>query len=190
MNQYIRISPVLVIGDQGENLGVMETDAALRLARERGLDLIEVGPNARPPVCRIIDFGKWKYEQAKRARQERQARPVVRSEVKGVRITFRASPHDMKMRAEQADEFLGAGHTVRVEMLLRGREKGKQWFARERMHEFLKLLTVPSRIQQDIRPGGRGIEMLIVRDKTKTRIMNTNQKTNTHESDGATETNG
>lgn len=139
----------------------------MRLARERGLDLIEVGPNARPPICKIADYGKWKYEQAKRTRLQRREHKTVKSEVKGVRITFRASPHDLKMRAEQADEFLSEGHTVRVEMTLRGREKGKEWFARERMKTFLEMLTISWKVQQDIRRGGKGLEMTIVRDKTK-----------------------
>jgi translation initiation factor IF-3 len=91
----------------------------------------------------------------------------VKSEVKGIRITFRASPHDLEIRAAQADAFLAEGHTVRIEMPLRGREKGKEWFAKERMKGFLSLLTTPFRIQQDVRPAGRGIEMIIVRDKSK-----------------------
>lgn len=145
----------------------METSAALRIAQERGLDLIEVGPNARPPVCRISDYGKWKYEQAKKARLQRREHKTVKSEVKGVRITFRASPHDLGLRARQADAFLLEGHTIHIEMTLRGREKGKEWFAKERMGEFLKMITIPWRAQRDAQRGGRGIEMTIVRDKAK-----------------------
>ncbi|MBI4134427.1 MAG: translation initiation factor IF-3 [Candidatus Terrybacteria bacterium] len=167
MNNQIRVSPVRVIDEAGKNLGEMETPQALAIAQERGLDLIEVGPNARPPVCRIADSGKWRYEQAKRTRLERRERPTVRSEVKGVRITFRASPHDLKMRATQADDFLREGNPVRVEMIMRGREKGKQDFARGRMREFLEMIEVPWKIQQDIRPAGRGLEILIVRDKSR-----------------------
>lgn len=145
----------------------MSIEDALRIAYEKGLDLIEVGPNARPPVCRIADIGKWKYEQAKRTRIQRREHKTVKSEVKGVRITFRASPHDLGLRAAQADTFLNEGHTVHIEMALRGREKGKVWFAKERMQNFLKMLTIPWRIQRDVHQGGRGLEMIIVRDKTK-----------------------
>lgn len=145
----------------------METAQALRVAHERGLDLVEVGPSARPPVCRIVDYGKWKYEQAKRTRTERQQHKKVKSEVKGVRITFGASTHDLKRQAELADEFLLEGHMVRIEMPLRGREKGKEWFARERMRAFLKMLAVPWRAQRDAQRGGRGLEIMVVRDKTK-----------------------
>lgn len=173
MNRQIRLSPVRVIDENGANLGDMDTTQALQLAQERGLDLVEVGPNARPPVCRIVDYGKWKYEQAKRARTERQTHKAVKSEVKGVRITFRASTHDLKRQADLAAEFLSEGHTVHIEMPLRGREKGKEWFARERMRTFLDMLTVPWRAQQEARRGGRGLEMMVVRDKTR---ANTNKR--------------
>lgn len=154
-----------MIDENGENLGEMETSDALKITRAKGLDLVEVAPKAKPPVCRIVELGKWKYEQAKKERKQRQAQKSSQSEVKGVRITFRASTHDLEMRARQADEFLEEGHMVRVEMLLRGREKGKKDFAKEKMREFFTMLSVPHKIQQDVKKGGRGLEAIIVKDK-------------------------
>lgn len=143
----------------------METKKALALAESKGLDLVEVGAKSRPPICKIVDAGKWQYEQDKAARMKRQQKKTVKSEVKGVRITFGAGDHDLAIRAKQAREFLLEGHMVRVEMRLRGREKGKKDLAKERMHEFLTMIEVPVKIQQKPKKGGRGMEMLIIRDK-------------------------
>lgn len=143
----------------------METGEALKLALQKGLDLVEVGAKSRPPICKIVDYGKWKYEQDKSARLKRQQSKTVKSEVKGIRITFGASEHDLGFRAKQAREFLDEGHMVRIEMRLRGREKGKKDFAKKRMHEFLTLVAVPVKIQQEPKKGGRGLEMLVIRDK-------------------------
>jgi len=165
MNLQIRTSPIRVIGEDGENLGEMETAKALVLAKERGVDLVEIGPNSTPPVCRIIDYGKWKYEQEKTGRLKRQQHKTIKSEVKGVRITFGSGEHDLEVRAKQARKFLEEGHMVRVEMRLRGREKGKIDFAKGRTKEFLTMVGVPVKIQQEPRKGGRGLEMLILLDK-------------------------
>lgn len=139
----------------------METQAALRLAQEKGLDLIEVAPDIKPPVCRITDLGKYKYEQEKKARAAKQKQH--QSEVKGIRITLRAARHDLEIRARKTDEFLNEGHKVRVEMMLRGRERANREFAKGKFREFLELITVPFRIDQDVKPGGRGLEMAIVK---------------------------
>ena len=164
-NEQIRLSPVQVIDENGENQGEMETKDAIALARSKGLDLVEVGAKSRPPICKIVNYGKWKYDLDKTARLKRQQSKTVKSEVKGVRITFGASEHDLAFRAKQAKAFLEEGHMVRVEMRLRGREKGKKDLAKQRMHEFLTIVDVPVKIQQEPKRGGRGFEMLVIRDK-------------------------
>lgn len=164
-NHQIRVTPIRVIDENGDNLGEMDTNDALKLAKSRGLDLVEVGAKSKPPICKIVDYGKWKYEQDKGARLKRQRSNTVKSEVKGVRITFGASEHDLGFRAKQAASFLEEGHMVRVEMKLRGREKGKKDLAKQRMHEFLTIIDVPVKIQQEPKKGGRGFEMLVIRDK-------------------------
>ena len=163
MNNQIQAGVVRVIDEQGQNLGEMNTDEAIRLAREKRLDLIEVSPDATPPVCRIVDIGKWKYEQAKKARAQRAHQKQV--ELKGIRITMRASLHDLGTRARQAEKFLNGGDKVRVEMLLRGRERANQDFARQRFTEFTSLLAIPYKIEQDIKREPRGLSLIIVKGK-------------------------
>lgn len=151
----------------------MPTERAIARAREQGLDLIEVAPQAQPPVCRIANFGKWQYEQNKKNREERQQGKHRQSETKGVRITMRASTHDLAFRARQADEFLKDGHKVRIEVFLRGREKARPQLARDRIRGFLDLLIVPWKIEQEARPGGKGVEAVIVKDKKQPTVAKT-----------------
>lgn len=139
----------------------METADALRLAIQQGLDLIEVSPNAKPPVCRIMEYGKYKYEQEKKTRQTKQKQH--QSEVKGIRITVRAARHDLEIRVRKLEEFLNEGHKVKIEMILRGREKAHRDFARKKFDAFLLLITVPYRMDQPIRSGGIGLETLIIK---------------------------
>ena len=157
----------------------METSDALKLALQKGLDLVEINAKARPPICKIVDYGKWKYEQEKGARLKRQQKKTVKSEVKGVRITFGAGEHDLAVRAKQATGFLEEGHMVRVEMKLRGREKGKKDLSKQRMYDFLTMLAVPVKIQQEPKKGGRGFEMLVIRDKAAQKKPSEAQATET-----------
>lgn len=138
INQYIRISPVRVIDENGENLGVMETPEAFRIAQERGLDVIEISPTAQPPVCKIMDFGKFKYEREKGEREHGKKQKEV--EVKGIRIGFTTGTHDLELRAKQARKFLEEGDKVRIDMRLSGREKAHGALALKKFHEFLKFV--------------------------------------------------
>lgn len=116
----------------------MPLEGAFKIAEERRLDVIEIAPTANPPVVRIMDFGKFKYAAA---RKERENRPKEHHyEVKMIRIGFKTGRHDLELRARQAGEFLTEGHKVKVDMLLRGREKALRDFARRRFQEFLALV--------------------------------------------------
>lgn len=139
----------------------METADALRLAQQAGLDLLEIGPDAKPPVCRIIEYGKFKYEQEKKARGSKQNQR--QSEVKGIRITLRAAKHDLDFRARQLETFLNEGHKVKIEMVLRGRERSLDAFSKEKFHAFLSSINVPYRLDHDIHRGGRGLEALVTK---------------------------
>lgn len=130
-----------VIGDTGENLGVMETAEALRIAQERGLDLIEISPTANPPVARIMDYGKFKYEREKGEREH--GKKQKESEVKGIRIGFTTGVHDLALRAKQIAKFLEDGDKVRIDMRLRGREKAHGTLAMERFRKFLDMIPSP-----------------------------------------------
>jgi translation initiation factor IF-3 len=116
----IRVPEIRVIDADGNQLGVMPTEQALELAEEQGLDLVEVSPTARPPVCRIIDFGKFKYEQSKRQRESRKKQHTVH--VKEVKFRPKTEEHDYQFKKRHAEEFLAKGNKVKITMMFRGRE--------------------------------------------------------------------
>lgn len=164
-NEFIRVPEVLVIDENGQKIGVLPIQEALRLARERGLDLLEIAPTARPPVCRIMDYGKYQYQQEKMARQQKAK--TKRVEVKGIRLTFKISDHDMEVRAKQAEKFLKEGNKVRVDLTLRGREKALKDFAKERMKKFISLIQSPFQVDQPQKFLPTGISMIITSGGTK-----------------------
>lgn len=110
----------MIIDESGENLGQMETRQALELARDKGLDLVEINPTARPPICKIMDFGKYKYDLAKKQKEQKARQKEI--ELKEVRLTLKISDHDLSYKAKQAREFFDKGNKVRVSLRLRGRE--------------------------------------------------------------------
>jgi translation initiation factor IF-3 len=121
VNERIRAREVLVIDENGQKLGVMPTREALNLARERGLDLVEVSPNANPPVCRIMDFGKYKYQMQKKMHEAKKKQKTI--EVKTVKIRPRTDEHDMQVRIKQVKKFLEKGNKVKAIVMFRGREQ-------------------------------------------------------------------
>jgi translation initiation factor IF-3 len=127
-NRQIRVAEVRIIDDDGQQVGVMSIEDALRRAEEAGLDLIEVAANANPPVCRIADLGKFRFEQDKRARDAKKNQHV--SEVKEVRLRPRTDEHDLQVRVRAARRFLEDGHKVKVEVRFRGREASHPEVAR------------------------------------------------------------
>lgn len=152
----IKAPEVMVIDDEGTHLGSMETRRALQLAQERELDLIEVSPLSTPPVCRIMDFGAYQYQQEKKERKQKAKQKKV--EVKGVRISLKIGPHDLELRKNQALKFLEKGNKVKVELILRGRERAHAGRAQEMMEKFVESLSETSKvvIEQPVgRQGGR-----------------------------------
>lgn len=157
INEYIRITPVRLIDENGEQVGVVPTEQALQLARERELDLVEIVPNTRPPVAKIMDFGKYQYQKAKEEQQQRAKQK--KTEVKGIRLGLRTDEHDLDVRKKQAEKFLAQGNKVKIEIRLRGREKAHQPLAREILQNFILSITTPNKIEQEIKkfPGGFNI---------------------------------
>lgn len=129
------------------------------MAREKGLDLIEIAPQANPPVCRIMDYGKYHYEKSKQERQKKAHQKKI--EIKGVRIGVRTGHHDLETKAKQAEKFLKKGHKVRIEIILRGREKAHLDFAREKLDEFTKLISLEIKVEQEAKREPRGLSMII-----------------------------
>lgn len=119
-NERIRAREILVIGESGERLGVLPLPDALELARERDLDLVEVAPNAVPPVCRILDYGKYLYDQAKRERTA--SRHQHHGELREVRFKVKISEHDLDLKVRRAERFLREGDKVKLSVMFRGRE--------------------------------------------------------------------
>ncbi|MFA6407696.1 MAG: translation initiation factor IF-3 [Candidatus Paceibacterota bacterium] len=154
VNNQIQATELRVVTDGGENLGVMTRDQALAAARERGLDLIEIAPTAKPPVAKIIGFDKFRYQQGKEDRKKKVAQKA--KELKQVRITPRAGQNDLLIKAKKVDEFLAEGHKVEVGLFLRGREKGNKDWGLKKMHEFMKMITAPHQVTMPPKPGGRG----------------------------------
>lgn len=136
----------------------MVTKEALGQARQKGLDLIEVAPKARPPVCKIIDFGKFKYQQEKAEQKSKQKQRKV--ELKGIRLTLKMGEHDLAVRSKQAGKFLDKGDKVRVEMRLRGREMAHQDLAREKIENFINNFE-QVKIEQPITRQGRLFSVII-----------------------------
>ena len=139
MNELVRVPQVRLISESGDQLGVVETTKALELAQEQGLDLVEVAPDARPPVCRIMNYGKYRYEQSKKAKKGKQAS----SQLKEIRLRLQTSDHDYQFKMKHAEKFLESRHKVRITVQFRGRQnlyrdQGRELLARveEDLKEF------------------------------------------------------
>jgi translation initiation factor IF-3 len=151
---------VRLVDETGKQLGVVPLTEALRISSERNLDLIQVTEKVEPPVCRIEDYGKYLYREEKKNRSVKKQKG---GELKGIRLTYNISIHDMETRAHQAEKFLSAGDTVRVELTLRGREKALQGFAREKLDKFIEILgaMTPIKIEKQAKREARGLTMII-----------------------------
>ncbi|OGN27560.1 MAG: translation initiation factor IF-3 [Candidatus Yanofskybacteria bacterium RIFCSPLOWO2_01_FULL_49_25] len=158
LNNQIRVPEVSVIDAEGKQLGVMQTHEALRLANESGLDLVEVGPDSKPPVVKIIDYGKFTYQQERREKGGNKNKSHAQ-ESKTVQVGFRTGIHDLIVRAGQADKFLKKGYRVRIDLRLRGREKGMQALGRVKLEEFKKLITEPFIEDSGIKGGPSGLTL-------------------------------
>ncbi|MCC6404826.1 MAG: translation initiation factor IF-3 [Candidatus Yanofskybacteria bacterium] len=162
VNHQIRIPEVQVIDQDGKQLGVMKTFDALRLAKEKDLDLVEVSPMAQPPIAKIMDYGKYMYTKSK----EEKARPKVKEQqTKAVRVGFKTGIHDLMFKAKKADEFLNDGHWVKVELTLRGREKAFAQKGLEQLETFLTKLSVPFTRQREPIRGPYGWVLVIQKAK-------------------------
>ena len=134
-NNFIKAPELRVLSSTGENLGVLSTPEALRMAAEQEMDLVEINPKAEPPVAKMVNFTQFKYQKEKEARKQRAKAHVA--ELKGIRLSIRISEHDMDVRKAQAEKFLNRGDKVKIEIILRGREKGKAHLAKDTITKFV-----------------------------------------------------
>ncbi len=167
MNEGIRVSEVRVIGPNAENYGVLPIAEALQKAREAGLDLIEVSPNAQPPVCKITDYGKFKYEQSKKDKEVKAKTPKG-SETKEVQVKIGTSEHDMGIKASKAGAWLKEGNRVKVDLFLWGRYKYMEFnFLKERLERFLAIIPESYKIADEIKKSPKGLSVTLERDASK-----------------------
>ena len=166
MNEGIRAREVRVIGPEGQNVGVLPIAEAIQKAREAGLDLIEISPNAVPPVCKITDYGKFKYEQKKKEKDVKSKAHVTETKVTQVKIG--TSERDMHIKASKAAVWLREGHRVKVDLFLWGRYKYMEFnFLKERLERFLALIPESYRTAEDIQKSPKGLSVVIERDPAK-----------------------
>lgn len=163
INNQIRADKVRLIDQDGKQLGIFGINEALQKAREARLDLIKVTDKVEPPVCRIMDYGKYAYQQKKKERKQHQKG----GELKSIRLTFNISPHDLATRAAAAEKFLKKGNKVRLELVLRGREKsyGLRNFAEAKLKQLLEILqkSMSIKVERVLKQESRGLTMIITK---------------------------
>ena len=159
MNREIRIREVRVIGPEGEQLGILPTPDAFRKAQELGYDLVEVAPNSQPPVCRIMDYGKYKYELQKKEHQSR--RHQKSTQVKEIKLRPRTDKHDLDIKIRQIKEFLSDGNKTKVTVTFRGREMANQEMGRAMMNSVVEQLADAGSIEYAPRMEGRSLIMIV-----------------------------
>ena len=158
-NEQIRLSPVRLINDLNEQVGIVPTMEALRMARETGLDLVEVSPMEKPPVCRIMDYGKWKYKQKKK---EQKAHAAHVTQLKELRIkSVRIDDHDQSTKLNQAKKFLAEGHKVQFNLMFRGREMAHVDIGRKLMEQFKTDLADMSKPEREPKLEGKRMIMIL-----------------------------
>lgn len=159
VNEQIRVPRVRVISETGEQLGIMVTRDALDRARSLGLDLMEVAPNENPPVCKIMDIGKWKYQQQKKEHQARKKQHV--HEMKELRMRPKTDDHDIQIKLDRAKEFLEEGSKVQFTMIFRGREQLHMNIGRDIFKEIVQKLDEVAKIERDTKVEGRRMIMIL-----------------------------
>ncbi len=161
VNNFIRAKEVRVISETGEQLGVMGIFAAIDLAKSRGLDLIQVTEKVEPPVCRIGDYGKYLYSQQKKERKIKAN--TKESKLKEVQVGFNTSPHDIEVKAKQAERFLKEGDKVKAAMFLKGREKAMGDFAQKKVQFFLDKLAelIEIKIERELKRDPKGFTVIV-----------------------------
>lgn len=160
MNERIRSKEVRLIGENGENHGVVSTSKALNMADDAGLDLVLINPNQEPPVAKILDYGKYKYEMAKRAKEAKKKQHVV--DVKEVKVRYKIDVHDYEVRLKSVRKFIGQGNKVKIVVMLRGREMQHSNLAFDLANRFLTdLENDPIQVEKKPILEGRNVTLYL-----------------------------
>jgi translation initiation factor IF-3 len=164
VNEEIRAAKVRVIGEDGQQIGVLTPHQALNIARNRGKDLIEIVPNASPPVCKIMEFGKYKYELTKKERLQRKHQHI--SQLKEIRFHPNTDVHDFEFKARHAMRFLEEGHKVKASVIFKGREITYVEQGEDVLHRLTEKLNDFGKIDQPMKLEGRSMSMIFVPNKS------------------------
>ena len=166
MNEGIRAREVRCLGPEGENYGILPIAEALTKSREAGLDLIEISPNANPPVAKITDYGKFKYEQKKKDKEVKSKARTT--ETKEAQVKIGTSTNDMNIKASKIAAWLREGHRVKIDLFLWGRYKYMEFnFLKERLERFLAIIPESYKIADEIRKSPKGLSIVLERDASK-----------------------
>lgn len=161
INEQIRDKEVRVIGEDGEMIGVMPVKEAMHLAKEAGVDLVKIVPNAAPPVCRIIDYGKYKYEQLRREKEAKKKQKVI--DIKEVRLSPNIEENDLNTKVNAARKFLEKGDKVKVTLKFRGREMAHMEASKHILDDFAEKLREISTVEKAPKLEGRSIMMVLTK---------------------------
>ncbi len=159
INWEIKAPEVRVIDPDGKQVGVLPVKEAIKIAEERGLDLVEVAPNSQPPVCRIMNYGKYKYQQSKRTQEARKHQTIIH--IKEVKVRPRTEEHDLQFKLRHVKRFLDEGNKVKISILFRGREIAHPEFGKELLNRFIEGVKDVIVIEQSPRLEGRNMVMIL-----------------------------
>ncbi|MGH7458989.1 MAG: translation initiation factor IF-3 [Longimicrobiaceae bacterium] len=159
VNDQIRVSPVRLISSEGDQMGIFAVDRAREMAAEEELDLVEVAPMARPPVCRIMDYGKFRYEEQRKAREARKKQHHV--QIKEVKMRPGIEDHDFEFKVRHARRFLGEGNKVKATMMFRGRQMTHPELGREVLDRFVEVISDVGKVESNPQMEGRTMTMII-----------------------------
>ena len=163
INEQIRDKEIRLIGENGEQLGIMSAREAMKLAEEAELDLVKIAPTAKPPVCKIIDYGKYRYELARKEKEAKKKQKVV--EVKEIRMSPNIESNDLNTKMNAAKKFLEKGNKVKVTLRFRGREMAHMQSSRHILDDFAKSLADVAVIEKAPKVEGRSISMVLTEKK-------------------------
>lgn len=163
INEQIRDKEVRLIGENGEQLGIFSSKEAYQMAQDAGLDLVKIAPTATPPVCKIVDYGKYKYEQLRKAKDAKKNQKV--SELKEIRLTPNIDDNDLKTKANAARKFLTKGDKVKVTLRFRGREMAHSNLGKEILDNFFALLEDVATLDKPTKMEGRNMMMFLAEKK-------------------------
>ena len=164
INNQIRAKELRVIDNENQNLGLLSIKDALELAQSKGMDLIEISPNANPPVGKIMDFGKYQYELSKKLKKAKAN--ASSSETKSIQIKIGTGDHDLALKAKTASKWLKEGHRIKIELFLAGRSKYMdEKFLKERLDRVLHLITEDYKVSDSYKKGPKGLMLTIEKAK-------------------------